>query len=59
MNLVPELMFLLKKDESKDKSSSKTEVTITGVKRNVEETKTKVSALAKRWADETFGQIES
>lgn len=47
----------LEKDESKDKSSSKTEVTITGVKRNVEETKTKVSALAKRWADETLVRL--
>ncbi|CAX45465.1 RNA-binding, G protein protein, putative [Candida dubliniensis CD36] len=47
----------LEKDESKDKSSTKTEVTIIGVKRNVEETKTKVATLAKKWADETLVRL--
>lgn len=44
------------KEDSKDKSG-KTDVTISGIKRNVEETKAKVTALAKRWADETLVRL--
>ncbi|KAG7664532.1 SCP160 [[Candida] subhashii] len=46
----------LEKEEVKDKNA-KTEVTITGIKRNVEETKQKVLAVAKKWADETLVRL--
>ncbi|RCK63906.1 hypothetical protein Cantr_10583 [Candida viswanathii] len=44
------------KEEVKDKSA-KTDVTISGIKRNVEETKVRVAALAKKWADETLVRL--
>lgn len=44
------------KEGTRDKSA-KTDVTVTGIKRNVEETKAKIIALAKRWADETLVRL--
>ena len=44
------------KEGARDKSA-KTDVTVTGIKRNVEETKAKIIALAKRWADETLVRL--
>ncbi|KAL6451050.1 hypothetical protein SBY92_001300 [Candida maltosa Xu316] len=46
----------LERDEPKDKSL-KTDITVTGIRRNVEETKHKITALAKKWADETLVRI--
>ncbi|EGW32423.1 vigilin [Spathaspora passalidarum NRRL Y-27907] len=44
------------KEDNKAKNA-KVDVTITGIKRNVEETKSKLASMAKKWADETLVRL--
>ncbi|KAK6197574.1 vigilin [Scheffersomyces amazonensis] len=44
-------------DNNKDKNA-KTNLSIVGIKRNVEESKAKIIQLAKRWADETTSRLK-
>ncbi|RLV94517.1 hypothetical protein JA1_001757 [Spathaspora sp. JA1] len=44
------------KEDAKGKNP-KVDITITGIKRNVEESKNKLSASAKKWADETLVRL--
>ncbi|KAI5968327.1 SCP160 [Candida margitis] len=47
----------VQEQDAKKDESDKSDVTIKGVKKNVEAAKAKISALAKKWADETLVRV--